>query len=141
MIRYKRFILIVLTTFLATLTIYGLTRETKSNIEFNEPLPMRNESVQSVDHLDYLNASINPLDGCYHVYLDVGTNVGIQVQRGVQCNVFYNSKSILISHCRFGNCMNLNYIQELNPINFSSLISSGRKRPFRVFVLSVLNLI
>ena len=26
----------------------------------------------------FSNESSNPLDGCYHVYLDVGTNVGIQ---------------------------------------------------------------
>ena len=25
----------------------------------------------------------NPLDGCLHVYLDMGTNVGVQIRSGV----------------------------------------------------------
>ena len=28
-------------------------------------------------------AARNPLDGCRHVYLDMGTNVGVQIRSGV----------------------------------------------------------
>ena len=73
MIRRKAFIAIALITLVAILTIQGFTQETSSQFEFHEPLPMR-------EIVDYMNESNNPLDGCYHVYLDVGTNVGIQVK-------------------------------------------------------------
>ena len=73
MIRRKAIIAIALITLVAILTIQGFTQETSSQFEFHEPLPMR-------EIVDYMNESNNPLDGCYHVYLDVGTNVGIQVK-------------------------------------------------------------
>ena len=73
MIRRKAIIAIALITLVAILTIQGFTQETSSQFEFHQPLPMR-------ENVDYMNESNNPLDGCYHVYLDVGTNVGIQVK-------------------------------------------------------------
>ena len=80
MIRRKAFIAIALITLVAIWTIQGFTQEKSPQFEFHEPPPMRENVDYTNITLEYMNQSNNPLDGCYHVYLDVGTNVGIQVK-------------------------------------------------------------
>jgi hypothetical protein len=41
---------------------------------------------------DSVDESFPSLDGCYHVYLDVGSNVGIQVRKLYQPELFPRSK-------------------------------------------------
>ena len=49
----------------------SLTNE--KNIQAVKPILHHNRIVKNDTH--------NPLDNCYHVYLDVGTNVGIQIRK------------------------------------------------------------
>jgi len=55
--------MVVLIVFVGSLAFYQIS---------SIPLPFKYEQAEVV-------SKDNPLDGCYHVYLDVGTNIGIQV--------------------------------------------------------------
>ena len=37
--------------------------------------------VQQLQNISKTNENENPLDNCYHVYLDVGSNIGIQIRK------------------------------------------------------------
>ena len=55
--------MVVLIVYVGSLAFYQIS---------SIPLPFLYEQAEVVP-------KDNPLDGCYHVYLDVGTNIGIQV--------------------------------------------------------------
>ena len=68
----------------------------------------------------------NPLDGCVYVYLDMGTNVGVQIRNGNLCykNVFFMFSSLgnFSNHKNFQAQFSLKYLE-----NFSSKTQSSLK--------------
>ena len=79
MIVYQ-FILLVETVpgnFLSTPPVYQIQRPTSSKTLVSQ------------------NTNPNPLDGCLHVYLDVGSNRGIQVRKLFEPNLFPRSRTFL----------------------------------------------
>ena len=44
----------------------------------------------------------NELDGCYHVYLDVGSNIGIQVRKLFEPNLYTNASLLEVFDAYFG---------------------------------------
>lgn len=46
--------------------------------------------------------NINPLDGCYHVYLDVGSNIGIQIRKLFEPQKYPNAAVHSIFDSNFG---------------------------------------
>ena len=50
----------------------------------------------------------NPLDNCYHVYLDVGTNVGIQIRKLFEPTKYPNALVHSIFESHFGSIDNRN---------------------------------
>ena len=44
----------------------------------------------------------NELDGCYHVYLDVGTNIGIQVRKLFEPALYPNASVLSVFDAHFG---------------------------------------
>ncbi len=75
----------------------------------------------------------NILDGCYHVYLDVGSNVGIQVRK---CEAKPLGLFSDLSHlCRFESSMSPNYIPNLGSFMCSTrhLACQGMQQYFFLF--------
>ena len=56
--------------------------------------------IKSVKESSYSRASI--LDGCYHVYLDVGSNIGIQVRKLFEPEKYSAAKALSIYDAVFG---------------------------------------
>ena len=81
---YKRKIVLVISILVIfiVLNISGKSKEVKPEADL--PLFDKDTDDTIVDTVNtepdtrFFNDTNNPLDGCYHVYLDVGTNVGIQ---------------------------------------------------------------
>ena len=44
----------------------------------------------------------NMLDGCYHVYLDMGTNLGVQIRKLYQPHLFPNATVLPVFEKYFG---------------------------------------
>lgn len=78
---------------------------------------------------------VNPLDGCLHVYLDVGSNIGVQVRKLFEPQLFPDAPVLKIFDQHFGEHLNRNLSQvcsvgfEPNPIHYQILqkISSSYK--------------
>jgi hypothetical protein len=51
---------------------------------------------------EYDDADFNELDGCYHVYLDVGSNIGNQVRKLYEPHLFINASVLTIFEEFFG---------------------------------------
>ena len=79
----KLVLLMAIVMLIGTLTIHAMTSGTSSsrNAYYDyDSLFKALKAIEEGNHgFSMMNTSSNPLDGCYHVYLDVGTNVGIQV--------------------------------------------------------------
>ena len=52
-----------------------------------------------------------PLDGCQHVYLDVGSNIGVQVRKLYQPELFPNASVLEVFDGAFGRMANRNLSQ------------------------------
>ena len=89
MFTQKRKLVLLMATMMliGTLTIHALTSRTSnysnsrdsSYFDYDSIFKELRSKPEGNHGFSMMNTSSNPLDGCYHVYLDVGTNVGIQV--------------------------------------------------------------
>ena len=59
-------------------------------------------TVANTDEMVNSKSSKNLLDGCYHVYLDVGSNVGIQVRKLFEPELYPGSEVLGIYNSSFG---------------------------------------
>ena len=79
----KLVLLMAIVMLIGTLTIHAMTSGTSSSRNSYYDYDSLFKDLKAIEEGNHgfsmMNTSSNPLDGCYHVYLDVGTNVGIQV--------------------------------------------------------------
>ena len=58
--------------------------------------------VQKLTDFEKNFGSVNELDGCYHIYLDVGSNVGIQVRKLFEPKLYPNANILSVFESYFG---------------------------------------
>ena len=58
--------------------------------------------VQQLPNSSKVNENENPLDNCYHVYLDVGSNIGIQIRKLFEPSVYPDAAVHPIYDLNFG---------------------------------------
>jgi hypothetical protein len=109
-----RFVL-VFCACLLMLTLFGRIVIISSNTDLNQiphsiglfrqpsiaPSQSRLETQKLTD-FEKNFGTVNELDGCYHVYLDVGSNVGIQVRKLFEQKLYPNAKILAVFESYFG---------------------------------------
>eukprot|EP00093_Oithona_nana_P007532 07532.XXX_213420_215456_1 [CDS] Oithona nana genome sequencing. len=103
MFTHKRKLVLLMATMMliGTLTIHALTSRTSnysnsrdsSYFDYDSIFKELRSKPEGNHGFSMMNTSSNPLDGCYHVYLDVGTNVGIQIRKLYQPELYPSAKS------------------------------------------------
>ena len=86
-------------------------------LAYHHPLPLHNNLFYYLTESRYLTICIenishyhlkcilsenNLLDGCYHVYLDVGSNIGVQVRKLFQPKEYPGAGAIKVFREAFG---------------------------------------
>ena len=136
-LRSRQFIQLCITLFLASLSIFCFIFFLKINsqeyvkiqrnfagLEDNATRSLdtsvERQSYVSSNNSDssHFNFSSNlSLDGCYHIYLDVGSNIGIQVRKLFEPHLYPNAIFVNLFNNFFGTSPSLNITQhqQLNP--------------------------
>jgi hypothetical protein len=58
--------------------------------------------IQRLTDFEKNFGTVNELDGCYHIYLDVGSNVGIQVRKLFEPKLYPNANVLSVFETYFG---------------------------------------
>ena len=72
------------------------------NREFLSAKDFERENHYIPTELDAVIGSINELDGCFHIYLDVGSNVGIQVRKLFEPELYPDAPILPVFESYFG---------------------------------------
>ena len=145
MFTHKRKLVLLMATMMliGTLTIHALTSRTSnysnsrdsSYFDYDSIFKELRSKPEGNHGFSMMNSSSNPLDGCYHVYLDVGTNVGIQIRKLYEPEKYPNASihKFFDEHFKRNNVSSSRHICaigfEPNPRHVSILQSKPKNNP------------
>ena len=91
--------LIVTFAYLSILLIFAICYNSLSSTKYSFE---SNQSIIWTKHSEERENKENILDGCYHVYLDVGSNIGVQIRKLFEPKLYPNAHVHPVFNSNFG---------------------------------------